>query len=143
MKLAGTVLVGEDGERITVPNKEIVGKVIVNSEAKRVVQTKIAVPANTDLAGATRVIREVLSKEGELDAEPAAQVGVHDFTYGGIVLGARYWVPSQRYFEVRYRVNAAILEALNSAGIPLLSTPNVALVAGNLSSDEADEEDNA
>ena len=143
VKLAGTVLVGEDGERITVPNKEIVGKVIVNSEAKRVVQTKIAVPANTDLAGATRVIREVLSKEGELDAEPAAQVGVHDFTYGGIVLGARYWVPSQRYFEVRYRVNAAILEALNSAGIPLLSTPNVALVAGNLSSDEADEEDNA
>lgn len=143
VKLAGTVLVGEDGERITVPNKEIVGKVIVNSEAKRVVQTKIAVPANTDLAGATRVIREVLSKEGELDAEPAAQVGVHDFTYGGIVLGARYWVPSQRYFEVRYRVNAAILEALNSAGIPLLSTPNVALAAGNLSSDEADEEDNA
>tara|TARA_B100000676_G_C18072841_1_gene845504 strand:+ start:2632 stop:3246 length:615 start_codon:yes stop_codon:yes gene_type:complete len=60
VKLAGTVLLGEDGEKITVPNKEIVGKVIVNSEAKRVVQTKIAVPTDTDISAATKIVRQVL-----------------------------------------------------------------------------------
>jgi len=142
VKLAGTVLVGEDGERITVPNKEIVGKVIVNSEAKRVVQTRIAVPADTDVERATGAIRDVLAKDQELDDEPRSQVGVHDFTYGGIVLGARFWVPSTRYFEIRYRVNAALLSALRAASIPILSTPAVALTAESLSGDE-DEEDEA
>jgi len=41
--LAHTVMIGEDGEKITVPNKEIVGRVIVNSESRRIVQTKIAI----------------------------------------------------------------------------------------------------
>lgn len=140
VKLAVTVLVGEDGERITVPNKEIVGKVIVNSEARRVVQTKVAISSDTDLATAIRVVREVLAKEPDLEEGPGTQVGVHDFTYGGIVLGVRYWVPSTRYFEVRYRLNAAILDALKNAGIPFLTTPNVALTADSLSGDDEEEE---
>ena len=43
--LAQTVLVGEDGEKISIPNKEVVGQVIVNSREKRVVQTKIQIGA--------------------------------------------------------------------------------------------------
>lgn len=137
--LAATVLVGEDGERITVPNREIVGKVIVNSEAKRVVQTRVAVPGDVDIARAVEVMRGVLAADAELGGEPGPQVGVHDFTYGGIVLGARFWVPSKRYFEIRYRVNGALLGALRRAGIPLLATPAVALTADSLSADEEDE----
>ena len=144
--LAHTVLVGEDGERITVPNKEIVGQIIVNSEKRRVVETKIAIAQDEDAGRAIGALREVFKEFPEIagtgpntsgtgEDAPAPQVGIHDFTYGGIVLGLRFWAPSQRYYETRYRVNEAALEALAGAGIRLLPAA-ATLPAASLSADE-------
>ncbi len=151
--LAYTVLVGEDGERITVPNKEIVGQVIVNSEKRRVVETKIAIAQDEDAGRAIGALRDMFkgfpdiagtgpntsgtgpNTSGTGDDAPAPQVGIHDFTYGGIILGLRFWAPSQRYFETRYRVNEAALEALSGAGIRLLPAA-ATLPAASLSADE-------
>ncbi len=138
--LANTVLVGEDGERITVPNKEIVGRVIVNSETRRVVQTKICIDEDADWQKAIAAINGTLSKFDDLNDGPPPQAGVHDFTYGGIILGVRFWVPSSQYFQTRYRVNEAILAALNSEGIKLKSAGNVALAAPDLSDDAEDDD---
>ena len=91
--LAHTVLVGEDGERITVPNKEIVGQVIVNSERRRLVETKIAIAQGEDTKKAIAVLRDVFGNFPEIadpddggddsgdDSAPAPQVGIHDFTF--------------------------------------------------------------
>ncbi len=136
VKLAGTVLVGEDGERISIPNKEIVGKVIVNSKASRVIQTKIAVAIDTDIPEAIEALRKALSAREQPEDRPRAQIGVHDFTYGGIVLGVRYWVPSTSYFEMRYKVNHDLLNALRAIGVQLQSAQGVALMAPSLSADE-------
>ncbi|MEE8352798.1 MAG: mechanosensitive ion channel family protein, partial [Rhodospirillales bacterium] len=46
--LAYTKLIGQDGEQITIPNKEIVGRVIVNSEKNRIVETKICIGESED-----------------------------------------------------------------------------------------------
>lgn len=96
--LAATVLLGEDGERITVPNKEIVGRVIVNSHGNRVVQTKICIGEGEDAERAVAVLLQTLKSNTDLKDGPVPQVGIHDFTYGGIILGLRFWVPSARYF---------------------------------------------
>ena len=48
VSLAGTALIGEDGERITVPNKEIVGQIIVNSHHHRVVETRLFIGHDQD-----------------------------------------------------------------------------------------------
>ena len=141
VKLAATVLVGEDGEKITIPNKEIVGKVIVNSAARRVIQTKIAVMAGVDISRAIDVLRRALEAHDELGEAPTAQIGVHDFTYGGIVLGVRYWVPSTSYFEMRYKVNHNLLKALREAEVQLLPIHGIALPAQSLSGDEAEAEE--
>ena len=141
VKLPATVLVGEDGERITIPNKEVVGKVIVNSEANRVVQTKIAVAGDTDIEKAGAAIRAAIAAHEAIDAETGVQVGVHDFTYGGIILGARFWVPSAQFFEIRYAVNSDILQALRANGIQLLEAGSVAVDPVRLSGDSEDEDD--
>lgn len=136
--LAYTRLVGEDGEEITVPNKEIVGRVIVNSETRRVVQTKIAVRDGQDLEAAKRALRTVVSGFPELAGGPAVQVGVHDFAYGGVVLGLRFWVPSKRYFELRYAVNDAALAALRKAGVALMPAAPAAIAQAALAGVEDD-----
>ena len=136
--LAHTILLGEDGERITIPNKEIVGRVIVNSETRRVVQTKICIEEDADWQKAVAAIRDALSGFEDIANGPAPQVGVHDFTYGGVILGVRFWVPSKQYFQMRYRVNEAVLTALGGAGVKLLSAGALAVSAPDLSEDEDD-----
>jgi small conductance mechanosensitive channel len=133
--LAATVLLGEDGERIRIPNKEIIGQVITNSQAQRVVQTKVCIGHDEDTERAIEVLRKSLADIPEVNADRAPQIGVHDFTYGGIILGLRFWVPSQRYFQVRYVVNRAALDALTGAGIKLQATANTAIAVPSLSGD--------
>ena len=143
VKMAYTQLLGEDGERITIPNKDIVGRVIVNSETRRVVQTKIAVTADADIDRAVEAAKDAVAKAlPKADAEAGGaepQVGLHDFTYGGLILGVRFWVPSSQYYDLRYKVNLAVLAALRAAGVPLLTGVQPAVMAENLSGDGVQE----
>jgi len=135
VKLAYTQLIGEDKELITIPNKRIVGEVIVNSYEYRVVEARIPVSNSTDMHKATSTLRDILDKDDAVPSEPHPQVGVHDFTYGGAIIGLRYWVPSQRYFQERYRINTILLTALNKSDIEMLGNNGVALAAGVTSTD--------
>lgn len=139
--LAHTILIGEDGERITVPNKEIVGRIIVNSETRRVVQTKIAVAEGQDIETVKAAARRAVDGIEAVAGGPSPEIGIHDFTYGGIILGIRYWVPSSRYFEVRYAVNEATLKELVNAGIKLMSAAPMAVTSASLSADDDETEE--
>jgi small conductance mechanosensitive channel len=125
--LGATVLLGEDGERITIPNKEIVGAILVNSQGFRIVETRLFLDAEQDVARAIEETRSAIAAAGIDPVAPAPQVGVEDFEVGGVVLGARYWVPSLHYFQRRYAINGAILRALDRAGIHLRTPPGAAV----------------
>ena len=133
VKMAYTRLVGEDGERITIPNKDIVGRVIVNSSKKRIVEEKIAVAEETDAVAAVELVRKAVEGVAEVAAVAPPQVGIHEFTYGGVVIGIRFWVPSRAYFQLRYQVNEAVLTALKGAGVKLLGAGTLAVAAPDLS----------
>lgn len=120
ISLSTTVLTGEDREEITIPNKEIVGQVIINSFGHRVVEARIAVTSDADLDAAVAVLSSTLGAFPDIAEDPAPQVGIHDFTYGGVILGIRYWVPSQSYFQTRYAANIAALAALKDAELQLM-----------------------
>jgi len=134
--LAQTVLLGEDGERITVPNKEVVGQVIVNSREKRVVQTKIQVSADQDPKRVIALIRDAVRTIPDLQGDPGPLVGIHDFAYGGIVIGIRFWVPSEKYFATRYAVNQVVYSALEEAGIKLTLPQGGSVALSSLSADD-------
>lgn len=119
--LAATVLIGEDGERITVPNKEIVGQVIVNSRQHRIVELVLPIGQDGDITRAVDTVRRALASVGDVQSDPQPQVGAHDFLPGGVAIGVRFWVPSARYYPTRFAANAAILAGLKGAGIALLS----------------------
>lgn len=134
--LAHTVMIGEDGEKITVPNKEIVGRVIVNSETRRVVQTKIAIENGQDINVAKNAAVAALKNVAEIDQSQEPEIGIHDFTYGGIILGIRFWVPSSQYFGLRYAVNEAVFAELNKAGIRLMPGNLMSVQGQSLSADD-------
>jgi small conductance mechanosensitive channel len=134
VKLAATVLTGEDGETITVPNKEIVGQVVVNSENQRIVESRIAIGGAEDIDRVIETLRDVLNSHEAVDTTQPPQIGVHDFTLGGVIIGLRFWVPTKQYFQTRYALNTAFLKALKEAGVQLLAG-TVAIAAPDLSAD--------
>lgn len=136
ISLAATVLNGEDGERITVPNKEIVGQIIVNSHQHRVVETRFFIAHDQDSDKAIEAFKTAIARYPADEGAPRPLVGIHDFTYGGIILGARFWVPSLKYYQSRYAVNRDVLGALKAAGISLVPAASLAFLAAPLSPDD-------
>jgi small conductance mechanosensitive channel len=117
IRLAATWLRTEDGERVIIPNKEIVGQVLVNSYANRVVELSVGVAYDEDLDRAEAVVRSALAALPEVVQDPAPQIGLEKFGDSALQLAVRYWVPTPRYFDVQFQANKAIHRALRDAGV--------------------------
>lgn len=120
IRLAYTILSTEDGEQITIPNKHIIGEVLVNSFENRVVESVFGIDYNSDPKLAIDVISNVLKGFDEISQEPKAQMGIKEFADFSINIEVRYWAPTKLYFETQYKVNMAIYDAFkqNNINIP-------------------------
>ena len=117
--LAATRLSTEDGEQITIPNKHIIGEILINSFENKVVETRIGISYDDDPHKAVEVIQEALKNIPEIVDEPAPQIGIEEFADSSINIGMRYWVPTKQYFQTLYQANLAVYEALNKAEITI------------------------
>ncbi len=125
--LGMTFLTGEDGEQIAIPNKEIVGQVIVNSHETRILELEFSIAQDADIDGLIPAIENILKNHPDISSDPTPQVGLHDFTFGGLVIGFRAWIPGRKYFQVRYQVNKQILELLKERDIALFTPEGMAM----------------
>ena len=117
--LSYTTLSTEDGERITIPNKHIVGEVLKNSFENKIVETTIGISYQDNPQEAIEVINKTLKKFPQITSEPAPQTGIQEFADSAINIGMRYWVPTKQYFKTQYEVNLAAYQALKEAKITI------------------------
>ncbi len=117
--LATTILSTEDGERITIPNKQIVGEVLINSFENKVVETTIGISYDNDPEKAIGVVNEILGTFSNINHDPAPQVGIEAYADSSINIGMRYWVPTKEYFNTMYAVNLAIYQKFKEACITI------------------------
>jgi len=120
IKLSYTILRNEDEELITIPNKKMIGDVLVNSFEFRIVESSIGVAYEEDPAKAIALIKEVLSGFKEVSNTHKPVVGIAKFGDSSIELGLRYWVPTKSYFKTQFEVNLALYNILhvNNISIP-------------------------
>lgn len=117
--LAATRLSTEDGEQITIPNKHIVGEILINSFENKVVEASIGISYNDDAQKAIDTIKEALQNIPEIVSDPAPQIGIEEFADSSVNIGMRYWVPTKQYFQTLYQANLAVYNALEQAGITI------------------------
>lgn len=117
IKLAYTRLINEDGEEITVPNNKIIGEVIYNSSSNLIVEQTITISYNDDPDRVIKIILEKLNNHEGVTSEPQPQVGIENFSEYGIDIALRYWVPTEKYFQLKYEVNKHIYLALQKENI--------------------------
>lgn len=119
ISLAYTYLTTEDEERITIPNNKIVGEIIQNSFANKVVEARVGIAYHCDPQQAIGVIEETLKQFSQVTADPPPQIGIEEFADSAINIGMRYWVPTKQYFETVYAVNLAVFQALKASQITI------------------------
>lgn len=119
ISLAHTILATEDGEQIVIPNRHVVGEVLTNSWQYRIVEGEVGISYGDDPEVAIALIRRVLAEDPDVAKEPSGQVGIQAFGDSAVEIGYRFWVPTQIYFEVQYRVNLAVWKAIQTGGITI------------------------
>ena len=120
IKLGYTVLLTEDGEHITIPNKHIIGEVLVNSFDYRIVESTVGIAYDSDVEKSIALILGVFDGFGALiSSESKPQVGIKEFGDSSINIEYRYWVKTQNFFETQYKVNLAIFNALKTHNVEI------------------------
>ena len=119
VKLACTTLVNEDGVKITIPNRHIVGEILWNSKAQRIIEASVGISYSDDPKKAIAVIAKTLKSFSGVVADPAPQIGVDEFADSSVNIAYRYWVPAGKYFQTKYDVNLAVFKALQKAKITI------------------------
>ena len=117
--LAATRLSTEDGEQITIPNRHIVGEILINSFENKVVEMSIGISYDDDAQKAIDTIQKALQGIPAIVAEPAPQIGIEEFADSSVNIGMRYWVPTKQYFQTLYQANLSVYNALLQAGITI------------------------
>lgn len=132
--LSSTILTDEDGVRITIPNKHIVGEIIHNSFKYKIVENKIGISYSDDPEKAIQVIQKTIAGFKEVAQTPKPQVGLEEFGDSSINIGCRYWIPTPKYFQILYVINLAIHKALVAAQI-MMPYPqrDIHIVSGKVS----------
>jgi small conductance mechanosensitive channel len=119
VKLGATTLTDEDGVRITVPNRHIVGEVLRNSFGYRIVESSIGISYQDDPEQAIAALAATLGRFAEVAKTPAPTIGIQEFGDSAIVIGYRYWVPTKQVIQLSYAVNLAVFKALKEARLTI------------------------
>ena len=118
VRLAHTILTDEDEVTITIPNRHIVGEIIHNSSSYRVIEAAVGVAYNSNMENVREIIKTVLDELGVSEnREP--QIGIDGFGDSSVNFAIRFWVPTEKFHQLRMQVNDRLFEALAQSGIQI------------------------
>ena len=119
IKLSYTVLINEDGEQITIPNKFMIGDILVNSFAYRIVEGSIGIAYESDVNHAITTIAQTITVRKDISQNNEPIVGIEKFNDSSIDIAYRYWAPTQSFFKTQYEINLDIFHALQKENITI------------------------
>lgn len=119
VNLGTTQLINEDKERITIPNRKVLGEIFTNSNQHKIVEGVVGIAYEADPSQAIEVLSRAISQVEGLDTERPPVIGIDEFADSSINIAYRVWVPSVSYHKTRFAVNMAVHQALKNADITI------------------------
>jgi small conductance mechanosensitive channel len=119
VNLGNTQLLNEDEERITIPNRNVLGEIFTNSYEYSIVEAVVGIDYSADPEVAIKCIAAAIQTVEGVAPERMPDVGIEDFGDSSINIGYRVWIPTRTYHRTRYAVNMAVFRALEAAKITI------------------------
>jgi len=118
--LAYTVINDQDGVRITIPNKHIVGEVLHNSTHDSLLELTVGIAYKEDPLQVISLLESVIDKLNIVGETRLPQIGISEFADSSINISIRLWTPTVNFYDAKFSAYKAIYLALkeNSIEIP-------------------------
>jgi small conductance mechanosensitive channel len=117
--LAYTVLKNEDGVKITIPNKHIVGEILHNSQHDSLLELSVGISYNNNPLEVIKLLEETMLSLGIVGENRNLQVGIDEFSDSAITIAIRLWTPTVNMYANKYKAYAKIYSALDKANITI------------------------
>lgn len=119
ISLFSTVLSHPDRSRVVIPNRKIVGEILHDYGSIRQLDLSVGVAYGTPLEEVIQLLREVVTANPQVLAEPPPVIGVARLGESAVVLSVKPWVDVGDYGPAGAEVNRAMVDALRSRGIAI------------------------
>lgn len=116
-----TKLLTVDNKTVVIPNGNLANSSLTNvthSDQRRI-DLAVGVSYQANLKQTKAVIEKVLLNDPARMESEEINVFVSDLGDSSVVIGARVWVPTEKYWEARWRILEEIKEQLDAAGIEI------------------------
>lgn len=117
VNLGNTQLLNEDAERITIPNRQVLGEIFTNSYDSTLLAMEVGIDYAADPEQAIACIRAAISEVEGVTQDRPATIGIEAFGDSSINIGYRIYAQTTKLHETRYAVNLAVYHALKQAEI--------------------------
>ncbi len=117
-----TTLKTIDNKKIFIPNGAVSQSTLTNFTAadKRRLELKFSISYSDDHHKAMNLIRDVISKESRTINEPDPPlVAICEHGNSAVVILLRVWIPTQDYWEIRYKFLEEVKESFDNNGITI------------------------
>lgn len=108
VQLAYTIIHNEDSAEITIPNKHIVGEVVLNSRKDTLLKLSVGISYNDNPIEVIALVERTLAKLDIYTGEVRMQVGIDEFSDSAITIGIRLWIPTTHLYAAKYSAYKAI-----------------------------------
>lgn len=119
VQLAYTIIQDEDSAEITIPNKHIVGEVVLNSRKDTLLKLSVGISYQDNPLEVVSLIERTLAKLDVYTDEVRMQVGIDAFADSAITIGIRLWIPTTNLYAAKYSAYKAIYLAFEQEKITI------------------------
>jgi small conductance mechanosensitive channel len=108
-----------DNKTIIIPNAKLSGDNIINYSAKptRRVDMTVGVAYNADLSNVRDVLKDIISKESRIHADPEPLIAVAELADSSVNFVVRVWTDTGDYWAVMFAMNETIKNRFDAEGI--------------------------
>ena len=119
VQLAFTILEDENCAEITIPNKHIVGEVVLNSRKDTLLKLSVGISYQDNPIEVVQLVERTLAKLDIYTDEVRMQVGIDGFADSAITIGIRLWIPTTNLYAAKYSAYKAIYLAFEQEKITI------------------------
>lgn len=121
IEICYTTLLSVDNKHIVIPNGTLSNSTITNVTARdqRKLEVKVGISYNSDMHKAKEILEHLLKEDEDTKADEEMVVFVDSLADSAVIMGFRVWVPTERYWAAKWRLNERIKEEFDANGIEI------------------------
>lgn len=121
IQLFYTKLKTVDNKVVVIPNGTLTDNSIVNysDQDKRMIKILVSIDYKSDIKTAKKLLMNILDDEKEILSDEDCIVYVDELADSAVIIGMRFWVKTEDYFPVKWKVTEIIKEVLDDNNITI------------------------